>query len=74
MRCLKFCKKSELSIEAAEPATVSLDGLTISIITPALKKKLKIDNKSQILVIGSEGNTDPHIYTKIISNELLSET
>ena len=74
MRCLKFCKKSEYSVEAGESATAGLAGLILSANTPVLKQKLKIDNKSQILIIGSEGITDPDIYTKIISNELLSET
>lgn len=74
MRCLKFCKESEYPIEAAASATASLASLIISVNTPALNQKLKIDNKAQILIIDSEGNTDPDRYTKIISNELLSET
>ena len=74
MRCLKFRKRSQYAIEAAESATARLANLIISVNTPALKQKLKIDNKPQILVIGSEDNTDPVNYTKIISNELLSET
>ena len=74
MRCLKFCKESECPIEAAASATASLASLIISVNTPALNQKLKIDNKAQILIIDSEGNTDPDRYTKIISNELLSET
>ena len=74
MRCLKFCKKSEYSIEATGSSTASFANLIISLITPTLKQKLKIDNKWQILVFGSEGITDPDGYTNIISNELLSET
>ena len=38
-----------------------------------LKQKLKIDDSSQILLIGSEGVTDPDIYKKIITGEVLSE-
>ena len=73
MRCLKYCKNSQHSIEAGESSTAGLAGLILSLNTPALKQKLKIDDSSQILLIGSEGVTDPDIYKKIITGEVLSE-
>lgn len=73
MRCLKYCKNSQHSIEAGESSTAGLAGLILSLNTPALKQKLKINDSSQILLIGSEGVTDPDIYKKIITGEVLSE-
>ena len=73
IRCLKFCKKSEQSIEAGESATAGLAGLILLSNNSSLKDRLTINKNSEILIFGSEGVTDPDIYNKIINNDLLAD-
>jgi diaminopropionate ammonia-lyase len=50
---------------AGETGVAGLAGLRAAAADPALRKALALDEASRVLVIGSEGDTDPEIYRKI---------
>lgn len=57
------------AIVAGESAVCGLAGLIAAARQPALRDKLGIESESRILVIGSEGATDPEIYRRILAEE-----
>lgn len=56
-------------IEAGESAVAGLAAVIAASLEPALREKLNLDQNARILLIGSEGVTDPAIF-----NEIMSET
>jgi len=70
MRCLKFCKRQNVNIEAGESATAGLVGMIKCATNANTREKLKVGKDSRILIIGSEGKTDPKIYEQIIRNKI----
>ena len=60
----KFSKISIIGGECAAPGVIALIGLCNNV---KAKKFLKIDKKSNILVIGCEGNADVKLYKQLLS-------
>lgn len=54
------------AIEAGESAICGLAALIVVTQSPELKAKLELDHNSRILLIGSEGASDPEVYAKIM--------
>lgn len=55
------------AIEAGESAVAGLSALIAAMADPALANRLGLDAASRVLLIGSEGITDPEIYAKIMA-------
>ena len=55
-------------IVAGESAVAGLAALLISAGDSVLRAALKLDANSRVLVIGTEGNTDPEIYHSLIKS------
>jgi diaminopropionate ammonia-lyase len=60
---------SDPKIVAGESAVAGLAALLMSSDDKALRESLRLDSSSRVLVIGSEGNTDPGIYDGIVGRE-----
>ena len=59
-----FSKEKIIAGENSAPGVISL---IASCVNEEIKKKLKLDSKSNILVIGCEGDTDEEMYQKLIN-------
>ncbi|MEP1613721.1 MAG: diaminopropionate ammonia-lyase [Roseobacter sp.] len=57
-------------IQAGESGVAGLCAVVCAAAQPTLREKLQLDAKSRIVVIGSEGVTDPNIYAQIIAGRL----
>jgi diaminopropionate ammonia-lyase len=57
-------------IEAGESAVAGLSALIAARTDPALSKALGLDTTSRVLLIGSEGITDPEIYAQIMASDI----
>lgn len=53
-------------IVAGESAVAGLVGCVAAALNPDLRKSFKLNESSQILIIGSEGATDPDLYQRIV--------
>ena len=53
-------------IQAGESAVAGLAGMIAACAKPALARKLGLNPRSRVLVYGTEGVTDPEIYTRIM--------
>tara|TARA_Y100001970_G_scaffold238050_1_gene298995 strand:+ start:249 stop:1382 length:1134 start_codon:yes stop_codon:yes gene_type:complete len=60
----KFSKKSIIGGECATPGVISLIGACID---KKIKKKLNLDERSNVLLIGCEGNADMKLYKELLS-------
>ena len=58
------------SVQAGESAVAGLAALIAARQDTALAAKLGLDGESRVLLIGSEGVTDPEIFAAIMSGEL----
>ena len=67
MRLLGNSSFSEEKIIAGENSAPGVISLITSCIDIAVKEKLKLNSKSNILVIGCEGDTDKKMYQKLIN-------
>ena len=67
MKLLGSSSFSEEKIIAGENATPGVISLITSCIDEKVKNKLKLNLKSNILVIGCEGDTDKEMYQKLIN-------
>jgi diaminopropionate ammonia-lyase len=56
-------------IVAGESAVAGLAGLLGAAARPDLKRALGLDASSRVLLIGSEGDTDPELYRKIVGGQ-----
>ncbi len=56
----------DTAIEAGESGIAGLAGFVTSALQAKLREKIQITEASRILLIGSEGITDPEIYTNIL--------
>ena len=52
---------------AGESAVAGLAGLLGAAARPDLARRLGLDENARVLLIGSEGDTDPELYRKIVS-------
>ena len=67
MKLLGNSSFSEEKIIAGENSAPGIISLITSCLDEKVKEKLKLDIKSNILVIGCEGDTDKEMYQKLIS-------
>ncbi len=61
----KFSKSSIVGGECATPGVIALIGICNDI---KVRKLINLDEKSNILVIGCEGNADVKLYKQLLSN------
>ena len=66
MRLLANGDAGDAPFVAGESAVAGLAGLIQAVNDPALKTVLGLDSDSRILLFGSEGATDPAVYTHIV--------
>ncbi|HEY6431146.1 MAG TPA: diaminopropionate ammonia-lyase [Acetobacteraceae bacterium] len=66
MRLLAQCGASEQPIIAGESATAGLAALIATAADPALRRQIELTPDSSVLLIGSEGATDPELYRKLV--------
>jgi len=57
-------------LEAGESGVAGLCAVVAAAKQPALQRSLRLDTNSRIVVIGSEGITDPNVYAQIIAGEI----
>ena len=67
MKLLGNSSFSEEKIVAGENSAPGIISLIASCKNDKIKQKLKLDSKSNLLVIGCEGDTDKEMYQKLIS-------
>ena len=67
MKLLGNSSFSDKKIIAGENATPGVISLIASCVDDKIKEKLKLNSKSNILVIGCEGDTDKEMYQKLIN-------
>ena len=67
MKLLGNSSLSEEKIIAGENSAPGVISLITSCVDEVVKEKLKLNSKSNILVIGCEGDTDKEMYQKLIS-------
>ena len=67
MKLLGNSSFSDEKIIAGENSAPGVISLITSCVDIAVKKKLKLNSKSNILVIGCEGDTDKEMYQKLIN-------
>ena len=67
MKLLGNSSFSEEKIIAGENSVPGVISLIASCVDDKIKEKLKLDSKSNILVIGCEGDTDKEMYQKLIN-------
>ena len=60
----KFSRKSIIGGECATPGIISLIGACNN---KKIKKFIKLDEKSNVLLIGCEGNADMKLYRELLS-------
>lgn len=66
MRLLANPEPGDVPIAAGESAVAGLAGVLIALEQPEQIDALQLDHDSHILVFGSEGDTDPALYEKIV--------
>ena len=66
MRLLAAGFAGDPAIEAGESAVPGLAAALIARADPALSAALGLDASSRVLVIGTEGATDPALYRKLV--------
>ena len=67
MKLLGNSSFSDQQIIAGENSAPGVIGLIASCEDQNIKEKLKLDQNSNVLVIGCEGDTDKEMYQKLIS-------
>lgn len=67
MQALANKEYCETSIEAGESAVAGLAALIQSCLDEERKKQLGLDETSRVLLIGTEGATDPAIYRSLVA-------
>ena len=67
MRLLGNSSFSDQSIVAGENSVPGVISLIASCEDQNIKQRLKLDQNSNVLVIGCEGDTDKEMYQKLIS-------
>jgi diaminopropionate ammonia-lyase len=66
MGTLAFPHAGDTAIVAGESAACVIAALERASGTPSLATKLALDGNSRVLVFGTEGATDPTLYTKLV--------
>ena len=65
-KTMKLLANRQMPIVAGESAVAGLAGFLIASHDSSLKKALKLDENSRILVFGTEGDTDEKMYEKMV--------
>lgn len=68
MRELKAQRYSEVSVIAGESAVAGLAGFKRVAADPYLRKATGLDENSTVLLFGTEGDTDPAMYKRVIDD------
>ena len=66
MRMLARPEGGDPALEIGESGVAGLAGLIAAAGRQDLRKSLKLDERSRVLVIGTEGATDPELYRKLV--------
>jgi diaminopropionate ammonia-lyase len=53
-------------VVGGEAGVGGLAGLLVAAADPELRRKLALDERSRVLVFGSEGDTDPVLYQRLV--------
>lgn len=69
MKLLADGRYGDQPIVAGESAVAGVAALIGSMQSPELAKTLSLDNTSRVLVIGTEGDTDPDLYQLLINSQ-----
>lgn len=69
MRLLANKEANNESIVAGESAVAGLAGLILASQVTSLKTRLELNNHSRVLLLGTEGATDPQLYQQIIQEK-----
>ena len=70
VRALANNETGDPSIKAGESAVAGLIGLTCAATNSDMRHRLNLTSYSRVLVIGSEGVTDPYVYNAIMAKEI----
>ncbi len=65
--CMRLLAQGEPPVEAGESAVAGLGAAIVAREDADMSAKLGLDASSRILVVGTEGATDPEIYQRLIS-------
>lgn len=65
--CMRLLAGTEPAIEAGESAVAGIGAAIVAREDAAMAKELGLDESSRILVIGTEGATDPELYRQLIA-------
>ncbi len=68
MRTLATGNGADAKIVGGEAGVGGLAGLIAASIDPAVRSQLLLDKASRILIIGSEGATDPALYAELVGH------
>ena len=69
MRMLATGVGGDPRVVAGESAVAGLAGLLCAVARPALARTLGLDTGSRVLLFGSEGDTDPALYERIVGRK-----
>ena len=70
VRLLGRGQTGDACIEAGESAVAGLIGAMCGALEPKLREEMKLSSGSRVMIIGSEGVTDPSVYQKIMDGDL----
>ncbi len=70
VRLLANGVEGDIPVEVGESAVAGLCAVIAAAKQPVLKQDLHLDTNARVIVIGSEGVTDPNIYAQIIAGEM----
>lgn len=66
MRLMANPPGADPAITAGESAICGIAALILASLKPAMKEQLGLDRHARVLLIGSEGITDPEVYAQIM--------
>lgn len=68
MRMLARGQSGDCSLEVGESAVAGLIGLICGATNASLRDELKLNSQSRVVIIGSEGVTDPSVFQSIMAD------
>ena len=69
VRMLANGQSGDCRIEVGESAVAGLIGLICGATSPSLRDEMKLDSESRVMIIGSEGVTDPSLFQAIMADQ-----
>lgn len=70
VRMLATGATGDMPFEAGESGVAGLAGLISMALQPELRDRVGLSEASSIVLIGSEGVTDPGVFSRIMANEV----